>query len=434
LEMNPDNKLQYRFDDQWETLEHYDIKARIKILGFIKLSAKQKFYKSKYGVTFKTKQGVFALRFPANRDIRAAEQWYRMNKATDWESFREAISMRAIICTNIVYADREDHIYYLGNGRFPIRNPAYDWQGVLPGNTSATLWKDDYYPLDSLAQVLDPPCGYVYNCNHSPFLSSSPADNPNSELIPKSMGYRPAETLTNRGARFPELIAQYDRLDYEDFKQIKYDMHYTKPLHAFPRLEPIFHLDPNKYPHLQTSIILLNRWDRNATLESAAASTFILSLNYLLQHKDLRGDKSLRGGTDLDEAKLVEALAHTEAYLLEHFGNVAIKLGELQKHARGDVALPMSGGPDVMAAIYSRPQKDGTIRPYVGDSYVQLVRFSSDGPEIESIHAYGASAKSGKDHYTDQMPLFAKQQLKPMTLDRETIFREAKRIYHPRER
>ncbi|WP_170110464.1 penicillin acylase family protein [Flavilitoribacter nigricans] len=431
LTMHPENEDQYRFDGEWLSLEPYHTKARIKLLGLIPVGAKQKFYKSKYGVTFKTGQGVFALRFPANRDIRAAEQWYRMNKATDWESFRAALNMQAIISTNIVYADRDDHIFYVSNGRFPVRDPKYNWRGVLPGDTSATLWADNYYPLDSLAQVLDPAAGYVYNCNHSPFLSTAPEENPRPDQVPATMGYRPAEVQTNRGVRFAELIEQYDQLDYEDFKKIKYDVSYTSPLEAYPRLEPIFHLAAEKYPDIRAEIDLLHNWDRAATLESHAASLFIVSLKYLQQHPQLRGESSLRTGPELDEAKLVEAIRHSRDYFQEHFGSRTVPLAQLQRHSRGDVSLPMPGAPDVLGAIYSQTQKNGVIRPFVGESYIQLARFSEQGVELETVNAFGASSKAGSTHYTDQMPLFTQQQLKTMTLDKEKILAEAKRIYHP---
>lgn len=431
LEMHPEEADRYRFDGEWLPLESYDVKARIKLLGLLPVGAKQKFYKSKYGVTFKTGQGVFALRFPANRDIRAAEQWYRMNKATDWKSFREALAMQAIISTNIVYADRDDHIYYLGNGRFPKRDPAYNWRGVVPGDTSATLWPDDYYPLDSLAQVLDPVSGYVYSCNHSPFLASGADDNPKISDVPKSMGYVLPERMTNRAARFAELIDQYEQMDYEDFKRIKFDVAYTRPLRAYPRLEPVFSLSAELYPQLKISIELLQNWDRQATMDSPAASTFILTLNYLLRDKSLHGERSLRGGTELTEAKLVEALTFAQTHLQQHFGQAVVPLAQLQRHTRGQVSLPIAGAPDVLAAIYGNLQEDGTIRPRVGESYIQLVRFSEQGAEMETINAYGASAKPGSSHFTDQMRLFTQQQLKPMTLNRETIFRTAKSIYHP---
>ena len=180
LVMHPEKKYWYQFDGEWLELEPYHTKASIKLLGILKVGAKQKFYQSKYGVTMETENGFFALRFSANRDIRAAEQWHRMNKASNLDEFMEALRMQAIISTNIVYADREDHIFYISNGRFPKRNPAYDWKKILPGNTSATLWEDEYFPIDSLPQVLDPKSGYVFNCNNTPFVSSGRGDNPRS--------------------------------------------------------------------------------------------------------------------------------------------------------------------------------------------------------------------------------------------------------------
>ena len=107
-------------------------------------------------------------------------------------------------------------------------------------------------------------------------------------------------------------------------------------------------------------------------------------------------------------------------------------MGQLQRHTRGSVDLPYGGGPDVLAAVASKPHENGRLRAAAGDSYIQLVQYSKDGVVIESINAYGASAKPDSKHYTDQMELFTKQQLKPMTLDKETIFKEAERVYHPK--
>ena len=430
LEMHPTEKGRYRFDGQWEELQPYPTKARVKVLGFLTIGARQKFYKSKYGVTFETPNGYFALRFPANRDIRAAEQWYLMNKATHLEEFQEALRRQGITCTNIVYADKEGHIYYISNGRFPKRNPHYDWQGLLPGDTSATLWTDDYYPIDSLPQVLDPASGYVYNCNHTPFLSSGIADNPNPESIPQSMGFQDLDGLTNRGVRLGSLLEQSGQVSYEDLKRMKYDQAYHKPMRSAPKLEAIFHLAPEKYPELAESIQLLQDWNRIANKDSEAASVMLLAYYYL--QSILENASSFKTGDELDEAKLVAAIAHAQNHLKKHFGSTRVPLGQLQRHTRGDVDLPYGGGPDVLAAVRSRPYQDGRLRAYTGDSYIQLVRFSAAGPEIESVVPYGASAKPDSPYYTSQMELFVNQQLKPMTLDKAKVLKEAVRVYHPR--
>ena len=429
LEMHPEKKLWYKFDGEWHQLEKYYIKARIKILGFLKVGKKQKFYKSKYGVTFKTDEGFFALRFSANRDIRAAEQWYRMDKATNLNAFLEAISMNAHISTNLVYADREDHIFYLSNGRIPVRNPKYEWSGVVPGNTSETLWEDVYYPWDSLPHVLDPESGYVFNCNHTPFLSSGEGDNPDFQRIPKTAGFQSPESLNNRAIRFEHLIKQHDKLSYDDFKKIKYDLKYHTPL-ITPGMEPIFHLDPKKYPRHTKSIELIRDWDREMDIHTKAGALLLLAFDYTNEKKMRKNLPAISHAAH--EALLIEAIDHAEKYGIQYFGKPHIKLGDLQRHRRGKVDLPMAGGPGTIAAMYSKTQKDGRRKLRVGESYIEMVRYSENGVEIETVNAYGAAAKPGHPHSTDQMEMFANQQLKKMTLNKEEIMKSAKKIYHPK--
>jgi acyl-homoserine-lactone acylase len=50
---------------------------------------------------------------------------------------------------------------------------------------------------------------------------------------------------------------------------------------------------------------------------------------------------------------------------------------------------------------------------------------------METVNAYGASSNKSSPHYTDQMEMFVNKQTKPMTLDKEKVLKEAKRIYHP---
>lgn len=429
LEMHPDKKLTYKFDGQWEKLTPYYTKAHIKILGFLKVGAKQKFYKSKYGVTFETDNGYFALRFPANQTIKTAEQWYRMGKSTNWDQFRAALEMQGIAASNIVYADAKGHIFYVSNGRFPIRDPNYDWKGVVPGNTSATLWGDEVYPMDSLPHVLDPASGYVYNCNHTPFLSSAIEDNPELSNVPATMGFQQPESLTNRAVRFYELFNQLDKVSYADFKRIKYDRFYHTPMKSAPKLEAIFHLEADKYPEIKESIELLSNWDREAVIQSEAAALFNLSISFL--KRKIKNPAHFREGNKLDEALIVESIKYARNYCNQYFGSVHVPLERLQRHTRGNVNLPVSGGTDVLAALSASQQEDGTLRARAGDSYIQLARFSKDGVEIESVHAYGASAKPGSPHYTDQMQMYVNRELKTMTLNKQEVMEQAKRIYHP---
>jgi acyl-homoserine-lactone acylase len=91
----------------------------------------------------------------------------------------------------------------------------------------------------------------------------------------------------------------------------------------------------------------------------------------------------------------------------------------------------MAGMPDVLAAIYSKEHTDGTYKAFAGESYIELVRFGENGVEIESVNTFGASEKPNSKYYTTEMKLFATQQLKKMTLNKEEILKNAIRIYAP---
>ena len=270
LEINPANKLQYKFDGQWLSLEEKNAALRVKISG-IKITVNKKVYWSKYGPTIITPRGTFAIRMPAQMDIRGLEQWYRFNKAKNFTEFSAALNMLAIPGYNIMYADRYDTIYYLSNGRIPIRDSKYNWKTTLPGNTSATLW-NRLHPLADLPQVLQPKSGYVFNTNHSPFHSTEGPENP--VIKDPTMGYETLEN--NRSRRFEELIAGYDRVSYENFKKIKFDRQYPAKF-AFPtNIDTLFLLKASEHPAVAELINQLNQWDKSANTESIGAGTFLL--------------------------------------------------------------------------------------------------------------------------------------------------------------
>ena len=62
------------------------------------------------------------MRTPANLfEIRALEQWWRMNKATSFSEFYDILKMKALPGYNIGYADKNDTIFYISNGLIPKR-------------------------------------------------------------------------------------------------------------------------------------------------------------------------------------------------------------------------------------------------------------------------------------------------------------------------
>ncbi|MEL6674503.1 MAG: penicillin acylase family protein [Bacteroidota bacterium] len=429
LRMHPSKKHTYAFDGSWKKLEKKKARTKVKV-GPFRIPVSRTFFESEYGLTLKNKGGYFGLVFAATQHIQGPEQWYRMNKATDWQSFRKALAIQGITGTNIVYADREGHIMHLGNSHLPERNPAYDWQKTLPGDTSATKWSQSYFPLDSLPMVMDPTSGYVFNTNHSPFNNTAPADQHQPTPAQQNMGYWEVEN--NRSLRFQELMGAYEQLNYEDFKRVKYDLKFAKPLYDYraENLEEIKDLNPLLYPELAEMLNILKAWDHSTDTTSVGASIFVLAMADIFAR--LGKEDRQHPGNTLTEEEFASALRYAKKHLMKHFGTLEVPLGDLQRHVRGNQSLAVGGGPEILAAMYSTPAKKGIRTSYAGDSYIQLVRFTQDGPIIESVNAFGASARPESPHYTDQMPLFVQQKTKRMELDWEKVKAEASRIYSPK--
>ncbi len=432
LEMHPEKDDFYKFDDEWVELKQKRYWSWLK-LGPIKVPITKSIYESKYGPTFKTDDGVFAWRFVVGKSIKMAEQWFKMNKASNYKEFKAALEMRGIAALNIVYADKEDNIYYVSNGSFPVRNPAYDWSKVLPGNTSKTLWDDRLVSFDSLPQVLNPSSGWVFNTNNTPFSATDSINNFKETPLNKQMGYQITGMENNRSSRFLELMQQYDSISYEDFKTIKYDNQYPKKMMTKTalNLEDLMHLNPSDYPEIADAISLLNTWNRKTDKTNKTAALYILTWMHLNQKRIDEGREVRRGLITLEDC--VFGITKAKEELLKNYGSLQIELGELQRHTRGDVNLPIGGAPDVLAAIYSKKvnETDKTYRAFAGESHIELIRFSDKGTEIETINSYGSNANIGDKHATSQMEDFTNYKLKKMTLNKAEVLKNAVKIYSP---
>jgi acyl-homoserine-lactone acylase len=369
------------------------------------------------------KKGAFAIRTGALMDIRPLEQWYRMNKARNFTEFRHVLDMNAINGFNIIYADRYDTIYYLSNGKIPLRNAAYHWKTTLPGNTSATLWTE-FHRVKDLPQVLQPPSGYIFNSNNTPFNATAAQDNIHAADYDPTMGYETSDN--NRSLRFMELMKEFHKINYDNFKRIKYDLQLPATLAYKPSGDTIFAISETDHPELADIIRELKNWDRKANVESTGATIFDV-IYYKV------ADEQMKGATYkyLSKKKSIDMLHYAKTYLQTNFGKTSVPLGDYQKLIRGETVLPLAGIPDVISAMRSVPWEKGMVKGEQGESYIELVQFTRKGPVIESINCYGASNDPDSPHYSDQMQMFVHQKTKEMTLNKEEVYREAKKIYHP---
>ena len=419
-----DNK-KYIVDGEEYELEKLKAKIHIKILG-IPIKINRKYFKSIYGPTLKNKLGYYSIRTPTFFNVRALEQWWRMGKSKNFTEFYNTLKMKQIPGFNIGYADKYDTIFYISNGIIPKRAEGFNWKGIVPGDTKKTLWTD-YYDIEDLPQVIQPKAGFIYDANHSPFKSTSAEENPKEEDYSERMGYETYDN--NRSTRLIELIESYDKISYEDFKDIKYDNSFpTKFNYSFMDISVIENLtiDPNN--DLFEILDIIQKWNRKTDIYSQGAGVYGVLYYQLI--RNYRNEIQTNNNT-VSEETLLSAMVDTNSYLIDNFGSINITLGDFQKLVRGDKELPIWGLPDVITAMSSRPYKDGKREVIQGESYIGLVRFNERGPILESVISYGNSDNPNSDHYTDQMELYSKFKTKKMTFDKENIYREAKSIYNP---
>ncbi len=429
LEMHPTEKLNYKLDGEWLTLEKRVLKLKVKVAG-IRIPIKRTFYWSKHGPVIKNKLGYYAFRFPAIMAIASAEQWYHMNNSQNLNAFKKTLEMQQMPSINITYADKDGNIMFVDNGLYPRRDTSYNWWNILPGNTSKTIWNDGFYSMDSVLTITNPTSGYLFNANGSGFHTTAKADRPN----PIDYWFTNYQTgTTARHHRFHELFESYNTLSYEDLKTIKYDYKFSFPLRTrtIQNLDEIRHFKVEDYPDIAATIHHFKGWNGSTTKDNTRAAILSLSVQYILKYMIDQKAADING--TLPTQVYVDALRFSQKHLLKHFGRIDIPLGDLQKHVRGDRVESIGGIPESTTSMYTKPYKNGLYKTDVGETFILFATFNKDGLEkLESVNCFGASNHPDSPHYDDQMDLFLNHQLKPVAFDKSTILKKAIRVYSPR--
>jgi acyl-homoserine-lactone acylase len=420
LEINPAHPSQYKLDGAWRELEVRTAAIQVKVLGPLSWTAHREVLWSVYGPVVRGPRGVFAIRIAGYGDVRHIEQWYRMNKASRFDEWLDAMRMNAVPMFNVGYADREGHIFYVYNARLPLRSEGYDWSGIVPGNTSRTLWTQSL-PFDRLPQVRDPPSGFVQNCNSSPFHTTVGEGNPEPSAYSPAFGIE--TRMTNRSLRALELLGGDEQVTREEFDQYKFDVTYSSASVVAAGLHRLLAAPPPSDSLTRQALDLLRGWNLAAAADSRSTALALMALMPTDEPE----------AADTPTPVLVQRLTKAARLLHDRFGRIDVPWRDVLRLRHGTLDIGLFGGPDLLHAIYGRPGADGRIAGVADDSYILLVEWDREGRvSSRSIQPYGsATLDAYSPHYADQAPLFAATRLKPVWMDESEIRAHLEREYRP---
>ncbi len=183
----------YRFKDEWRPLEVRTERIPVKVGNEIKVQ-EVRIESTHHGPIVVQKNGKsYAAAIPYANEFRLLEQMWSMDSARNLAEMKKALAGLQFMSQNIMVGTVAGDIYYVRNGRVPIRPKGCDTSRPLPGASGECEWHGTH-PFADLVQITNPPQGYMQNCNVSPFamMKDSPAGAGEMGGAPLPVQRRPA--------------------------------------------------------------------------------------------------------------------------------------------------------------------------------------------------------------------------------------------------
>jgi acyl-homoserine-lactone acylase len=363
--------------------------------------------------------------------VKALSQSFTRTKLSNHQQFREMMNIRTNSSNNTVFADSEGNIAYYHGNFVPIRDTTFDYSKPVDGSNPATDWQG-LHEVDDCIVMLNPPNGWLQNCNSTPFTcaaeySPKPSDYPNYMRLP-------AENF--RGIHAVRLLKERNGYTLDKLIETAYDSYLPGFEQLIPGLVKAYDESPQKDPAMSPAIEVLRKWDFRTSVESVAMSLAHCygTFNYF--------------GTGSPPAERLDIFRQTLQRLVADFGRWDIAWGEINRFQRltGDIVQPfddakpslpcgLASGEWGALASYGTWQKLNTKRIYgtSGNSFVAVVEFG-EKVKAKTLLAGGESGDPKSPHFYDQAQRYVDRQFKDVAFYREEVEQRAKRSYKPGER
>jgi len=456
---HPDDPLKYRYDGGWRRATEWKDTVRVKTALGVE-DREITLRKTHHGpVVAKDADSDgggthLVARVARLYEAFGAEQALALLRVRNVDDFKKAMALRQFPIFNCVYADRSGTIYYLYNGAVPKRDPAFDWRRPVDGSDPRTEWQG-FHGLGDLPQIENPPCGWLQNCNQSPFKTLDegnldPSDFPSYMVEDRDSQKRRA--LISR-----KLLRDARELTLDQFEDLTFDTTIYWASTELPKLarelDRITMTHPEVAEKARPYFDHFDGWDSRVRVDCTRSTLCVAWYEELYGQRT--GESMKKQFVEAPHKKF-EALVRAAKGLEKFHGGWKVAYGDvfrLQRCARVSdfFKLPFSdkrpsvphaaaAGPlGVAFTVYSMPSLSipfvgKRVKRYgiVGASYQSVVEFG-DRIEGRSLVPYGSSGDPDSPHFFDQAKLMSRREMKRQLFYWDDVRREAKSVYRPGE-
>lgn len=359
---------------------------------------------------------------------KALTQSYLRTKAKRHEDFKKTMDLNTNSSNNTVYADSDGNIAYYHGNFIPVRNPEFNWAGIVDGSNPETDWKG-LHTVDEMIFIHNPENGWIQNCNSTPFTACGD----NSPDPKDYFSYMAPDRENARGLNAVRVLEGQDDFTLDKLIATAYDSYliYFEPL--IPKLIKAYdEASPAFKKEMKKPIEILKTWDLRYSLSSIPTS---LAIYWGME---------LNRSRNPDDQMLM-AFRRAIHKLNTDFGSWQIPWGEINRYQRinGDIRQPFDDSKPSLPvdfassrwgslASFGARSYPGTKKMYgtSGNSFVAVVEFG-DRIKAKSILAGGISGDPDSPHFDDQALMYTKGQFKDVLFYKEDIEANKKTKYHP---